>query len=68
MAVVGSDSAFELGREQRELLAGLPVSTKSVERQAEPIGAEIMRLEQAEIQRGLQLDLPIPLGPPIPSL
>jgi hypothetical protein len=24
-----------------------------------------MRLEQAEIQRGLQLDWPIPLGPPI---
>ena len=68
MAVVGSDSAFEVGREQLELLAGLPVSTKSVERQAEQIGAEIMRFEQAEIQRGLQLDLPIRLGPPIPVL
>lgn len=68
MAVVGSDSAFEVGREQLELLAGLQVSTKSVERQAEQIGAEIMRLEQAEIQRGLQLDLPIPLGPPIPII
>jgi hypothetical protein len=68
MAVVGSDSAFEVGREQLELLAGLQVSTKSVERQAEQIGAEIRRLEQVGIQRGLQLDLPIPLGPPIPVL
>ena len=68
MAVVGSDAAFAVGREQLELLAGLPVSTKSVERQAEQIGAEIIRLEQAEIQRGPQLDLPIPLGPPIPVI
>jgi hypothetical protein len=68
MAVVGSDAAFEVGREQLELLAGLQVSTQSVERQAEHIGAAIIRLEQAEIQRGLQLDLPIPLGPPIPVM
>lgn len=68
MAVVGSDSAFDLGREQLELLAGLRVSTKSVERQAEQIGAEIMRLEQAEIQRCVQLELPIPLGLPIPII
>jgi len=68
MAVVGSQSPFELGREQLEVLAGLRVSTKSVERQAEQIGAEIMRLEQAEIQRSVQLELPIPVGPPIPIL
>ena len=68
MAVVGSDAAFEAGREQLELLAGLSVSTKSVERQAELIGAAIMRLEQDEIQRGLQLDLPIPLGPSLPAI
>lgn len=68
MAVVGSESPFNLGREQLELLAGLQVSTKSVERQAEQIGAEIMRLEQAEIQHSVQLELPIPLGPPIPIL
>lgn len=68
MAVVGSGSPFDLGREQLELLAGLHVSAKSVERQAEQIGAEIMRLEQAEIQRSVQLQLPIPAGPPIPIL
>jgi hypothetical protein len=68
MAVVGSESPFDLGREQLELLAGLQVSTKSVERRAEQIGAEIMRLEQAEIQRSVQLQLPIPMGLPISVL
>ena len=68
MAVVGSESPFDLGREQLELLAGLPVTTKSVERQAEQIGADIARHEQAEIQQSVQLQLPIPLGPPIPIM
>ena len=68
MAVVGSQAAFELGRQQLELLAGLHVSTKSVERQAEEIGAQILRREQAEIQRSVQLQLPIPLGSPIPVM
>lgn len=68
MAVVGSESPFDLGRKQLELLAGLQVSTKSVERQAEQIGAEIRQLEEAEIHRSVQLELPIPLGPPIPII
>ena len=68
MAVVGSDSPFDSGREQLALLAGVQVSTKSVERQAEHIGAAIMRLEQAEIQRSIQLQLPIPMGAPIPVM
>jgi hypothetical protein len=68
MAVVGSDAPFDQGREQLELLAGLQVSTKSVERQAEQIGAEIMRIEQAEIQGSVQLQLPIPRGAPIPVM
>ena len=68
MAVVGSDAAFDRGREQLELLAGLQVSTKSVERQSERIGAKIMRIEQLDIQRSVQLKLPIPIGPPIPTL
>ena len=68
MAVVGSETAFDTGREQLERLAGLRVSTSSVKRQAEAIGAELVGLEQAEIQRSVQLQLPIPLGPPIPAL
>lgn len=67
-AAAGSDSNFDLAREQIELLAGIKLSTKSVERHAEQIGAEIIRIEQAEIQRSVQLQLPIPMGTPIPVL
>ena len=63
-----SDSNFYLAREQIESLAGIKLSTKSVERHAEQIGAEIIRIEQAEIQRSVQLQLPIPLGALIPVL
>jgi len=35
MALVSRKAAFDVGREQSELLAGLHVSAKSVERQAE---------------------------------
>ena len=68
MAVAGSDSDFNLAREQIETLAAIQVSAKSVERHAEQIGAEIIRIEQAEIKRSLQLQLPIPTGDPIPVL
>jgi Uncharacterised protein family (UPF0236) len=65
IAVVGSDSSFQHGREQLEVLAGLEVTTKTVERQAEAIGADIAAIEQAEMQRALQLDLPIIIGPAV---
>jgi len=68
MAVVGSETSFEQGREQLQLLAGLEVTTKAVERQAEALGAEIAAQEQAEIQQGLQLELPPVGGPEIPVL
>ena len=68
MAVAGSEADFDSAREQIKQLAGLEVSTKSVERHAEQIGAEIMRIEQAEIKRSVQLQLPIPMGAPIPAL
>jgi len=67
-AVVGQDAAFDQGREQMKLLAGLEVTTKSVERVAEGIGAEIARCEQREVDRALQLDLPIIVGEPVPIL
>ncbi len=35
---------------------------------AEQIGAAIRRIEQAEINRSVQLQLPIPVGAPIPVL
>jgi hypothetical protein len=68
MAAVGSDTSFQHGREQLELLAGLTVTRKAVERQAEEIGADIACRQQAEIQRAVQLPLPHLAGPQIPLL
>jgi hypothetical protein len=51
-----------------KLLAGLEITTKSVERVAEAIGADIARCEQQEINRAVQLDLPIIVGEPVPIL
>jgi hypothetical protein len=64
-ALVGQDGPFDHGREQMQVLAGLEVTTKSVERTAEAIGDDIAQREQREIQRVVQLDLPIILGEPI---
>jgi hypothetical protein len=67
-ALVGQETPFDRGREQLQLLAGLEVTTKSVERTAETIGADIAQREQGEIQKALQLDLPVIAGAPIPIL
>jgi hypothetical protein len=67
-ALVGQEAPFDHGREQMQLLAGLEVTTKSVERTAEAIGADIAQREQGEIQKALQLDLPVIAGEPIPIL
>ncbi len=67
-ALVGQDASFDHGREQIELLAGLKVTTKSVERVAEAIGADIAHQEQHQIKRAVQLDLPLVVGEPIPIL
>ncbi len=66
MAVVGSEASFDRGREQLEFLAGIEVTAKAVERQAEAIGADIEAREQAEIQRAKQLELPHVCGPAKP--
>lgn len=68
MAVVGSETSFDQGREQLRLLAGLEVTTKAVERQAEALGADIAAQEQAALPRGLPLPLPQVGGPEIPVL
>jgi hypothetical protein len=67
-AAVGQETPFDHGRQQMKLLADLEVTTKSVERTAEAIGADIAQGEQEEIQRAVQLDLPIVLGKPVPIL
>lgn len=68
MAVVGSDTSFDQGREQMQLLAGIEVTRKAVERQAEAIGGDIERHNQAAVQRAVQLDLPEVAGNDIPVL
>jgi hypothetical protein len=68
MAVVGSESSFDQGREQLELLAGIEVTAKAVERQAEAIGADIEACQQSEIRHAKQLELPVVRGPALPLL
>ncbi len=67
-ALVGQQAPFDHGREQMKVLAGLQVTTKSVERTAEAIGDDIAHQEQQQIQRAVQLHLPIRIGPSIPIL
>jgi len=50
------------------LLADLEVTTKAVERTAEAIGEDIAKRDRQEIQRAMQLDLPMILGEPVPIL
>jgi hypothetical protein len=68
LAVVGSESSFEQSREQLELLAGIEVTTKAVERQAEAIGSDIEAYQQSDIGRAKQLELPMADGPAVPLL
>jgi hypothetical protein len=67
-AVVGQAMPFDHGRQQMKLLADLEVTTKAVERTAEAIGENIAAGEQEEIQRAVQLDLPLVPGEAVPIL
>jgi hypothetical protein len=67
-AMMGQEAPFDQGRQQMKLLADLEVTTKSIERTAEAIGEDIAAREQEEIQRAMQLDLPMIVGEPIPVL
>jgi hypothetical protein len=67
-ALIGQEAPFDHGREQMKVLAGLEVTTKAVERTAEAIGSDVARRQQQEIQRAVQLDLPIVVGEPVPIL
>jgi hypothetical protein len=67
-ALVGMEAPFNHGRQQMKLLAGLEVTTKSVERTAEAIGSDLAQTQQEEIQRAVQLDLPVIVGEPVPIL
>jgi len=67
-ALVGQDAPFDRGREQMKVLAGLEVTTKSVERTAEAIGEDIAQREREQMQQAIQLDIPAVVGKPIPVL
>ena len=67
-AVVGQEAPFDHGRQQMKLLADLEVTTKAVERTAEAIGEDIVAQQRVEIQRTMQLDLPIVIGEPVEIL
>jgi hypothetical protein len=67
-ALVGQQAPFDHGRQQMQLLANLEITTKAVERVAEAIGENIASHEQTDIQRAMQLDLPIVIGKPVPTL
>ena len=67
-ALVGQQAPFDQGREQIKVLAGLEVTTKSVERTAEAIGEDIAQREREQMQKAIQLDLPVVAGNPIPVL
>jgi hypothetical protein len=67
-AVVGQEAPFDHGRQHMKLLADLEVTTKAVERTSEAIGEDIAARERKQIQRAMQLDLPMVLSQPVPIL
>jgi len=67
-AMVGQQSPFDQGRQELQLLAGIEVTTKAVERTSEAIGTDIARCDQGEIDRAIQLQLPMEIGPKVPIL
>lgn len=68
MAAVGSETSFERGSEQLDLLAGVAVNAKAVERHAEAIGGAIAARGHEEIAQAKQLELPEICSPPAETL
>ena len=67
-ATVGQEAPFDHGRRLMKELANLDVTTKSVERTAEAIGADIGARQQQEIDRFMQLKLPVIVGKKFPFM
>lgn len=67
-ALVGAEAPFDHGRKQMKLLAGLEVTTKTVERGAEAIGKDIAARELAAIGQAVRLTLPVVDPIPVPVL
>ena len=68
LAVVGGETSFQRGRLLLAELAGIAVSSKAVERQAEAIGTDIAaRADSARLQAELA-EFPLQQGPALPTL
>jgi hypothetical protein len=67
-AFVGQAAPFKNGREQLKVLAGIEVTVKAVERTAEETGADIAARHQQEIDRFMQLKLPVIVGKKYPFM
>ena len=67
-AFVGQAAPFKNGSEQLKVLAGIEVTAKSVERTAEEIGADIAARHQQEIDKFVQLKLPVIVGKKYPCM
>jgi hypothetical protein len=68
LATLDHADPFDHGRQQMQLLADLEVTTKAVERTAEAIGTDLAARHQQEIERAMQLDLPVIVGEPVAML
>ena len=66
LAVGGHEAPFDHG--PMDLLAGLSVTTKAVERTAEAIGEDIAARQEKTMQRVMRLELPVAMGQGIPIL
>jgi len=67
-AMLGAEMPFVPAREPMQVLAGLEVPAKAIQRAAESIGAEIALRDQREIDRAKQLVLPIVARQTIPKM
>lgn len=67
-ALVGLEAPFDQGRKQMKLLAGLDVTTKAVERNAEAIGGDIASRERAAIGQAVLLNFPVVEPKAVPIL
>jgi len=67
-AVVGNQSAFEVGHNQLKLLADLDVTAKAVERYSEAIGADIGRRESDYRRKALGPEPPPPVSDEIGTM
>ena len=67
-ALVGSETSFDRGRALLDELAGVRLTAKAVEREAEAIGEDVASEEQAAIARAVPLELPAMSGPETPIL